>query len=290
MIDIQGAQFDHTELSSGTFPTGSSLDRAPVSKSLGLDEMTIEAAVRAFLLGIMHEQSSPLGALLANLSLAGDGLYDVLDGDHAIDASVAGPLRILQKDLSDALSIVERLTKMGERIKRIAAKAEVAEHDLKELLPLAVTVGRAYGGCSVSLRYSSEGKVDSHHGMDFESPDWPIQTNGLDFVCSLIRTMRLLVNRSNSDLRSIDIVVERKGETISITLEPQFRESSLRSAQDSSKVTSIDDSSKIDAWFGGTNFRLVRASIQEGRCVILESTCPMSAFSKRKERFTHHSR
>lgn len=248
---------------SGTFAT-----RGPRVRSEEGIATTAEAErlIRAFLLGTAHEQSSPLGALLANLSLARDDLDGLLSEGRVINESVGASLHTLRQDLDDALNIVGRLRRLGEHMKRLAIKDESCDFDLRELIPLATVVVSSYGTPRVPVRYLFEPSTGESHS-------WVVSVPGVRFVIALVQVVSELVQTSDEPVQCVRLTARTTELGPQVALELEYRHAEPESGTGARRAgTSRHDFLiRLELLLRESNFRVIRQGTQPGVRVELES-------------------
>lgn len=253
---------------SGTFATRARRVQDDEARATNGDH---ERLIRAFLLGTAHEQSSPLGALLANLNLARDDLDRLLSEGRVGNEAVGNSLHTLREDLDDALRMVGRLRRLGEHIKRLALKDEASDFDLREIIPLATVVASSYGTPRIQIQYSFE-------PGDTESQNWIVSTHGVRFVVALTQVARDLVGSSDQVAQCLRLSARTIDHGARLLLELEHRNADPVSgvAARNKGTTDTDFLRRLDDLVQDSNFRVVRESTQLGVSVDLESIHPSS--------------
>ena len=244
---------------SGTFSTGRRLDAAQKEAELAQNER----AIRSYLVATLHEQSSPLGALLAGLTVAQDDLKQVLSEEARAGTRTLSALQTLSQDLDDALGLVQRLRKIGESLKRLVAKDEICAFDLRDIVPLAAAVAGCYDVPRIPVRHAFE----EESGL--RAPSWTIPLHGIRFTCALAEVVRELVQTSDAVVQSVLLRGRSTTEGISLAVELQHRGDPLGEAA-AFDTEAIELSSVVQMLLRRTNLKVAARDRKTGGGVTLE--------------------
>lgn len=252
---------------SGTFVRGSRASSQELNLGGSGEVGNAAQVLRGFLLGIAHQQSSPLGALLVSVHLMRDDIGKLLRQGLADEQSAMTALQYLQEDLEGALGIVERLRRLGEEVKNLARHASPADFDIRELVTLAAAVCTAVLEHRVAVQYQFA-QPQERGGQSAQADSWVVSIDGLQCICALAEITKILVQTSEVPLKAIRIVTGLFEGRVRVSVEPQTTEPGQGERSTLARAELV---AQVEVLIQGTNMRLLRDRTTEYGRVVLES-------------------
>jgi len=171
------------DATSGTFLTLTSSSTV-LSERAALEHQAHQFG--ALVRGMAHQLSSPLGALLTNISLAQEGLQQALA--QRPETQDAGLLHVKTclEDLDDALALVRRLGGIAETMKRWGRTSSVEELDMRDVLALIANAANSLSGQGSKVTYQFESPQTSSGARPDSAAPWLVRTRFIPLACSVM--------------------------------------------------------------------------------------------------------
>lgn len=177
------------EALSGTFlaPPAERLNLHP--QGPGLEQQVLQFG--GLMRGLAHQMSSPMGALLTNLSLAQDELREALAQSPTMSDSGLSRIKLAMDDLNDALSLVHRLAHLAEGMKAWGRTSTPSELDVREAVALIAVSTNSMLQHTTRVTYQI-GAPAAPDGKDGGAQPWLVSTHFLALTFAVLEVIAAL--------------------------------------------------------------------------------------------------
>jgi signal transduction histidine kinase len=210
------------------------------------------ATYRAVIADIAHELSSPLAALLTNVSLARDDLVPCLE--HSAPHQIRSLTSRAHSDLEDAIRLAGRIRKS---IEFLSALSRSGDSDAKvDVTIVAATVGRVLHSLFPRVTFENE-VVDC-------TP--PVSGDSLGFAIAVAETLRRLLRYESMRGERVTLRVEQAERQLTLVADVYMTEPPLEPGLSPSQLQDCLD--HVHAYLRANGIKLSVASIQIGHSTI----------------------
>jgi len=249
----EAGSFAHESVS-GTFPT------SPHGRQALSDSPYVEQQVRQFgglMRGLAHQMSSPMGALLTNLSLAQDELREAVAESPTMSDSGLSRVKLAMDDLNDALSLVRRLLHLADGMKAWGRTNMPSELDIREAVALIAvsTNSMLQHTTRVTYQIGAPAPCDGH---EEGARPWLVSTHFLPLTFAVLEAISALQTMDIGRDRSVSLSAQT-GSDAQIVV-------GVRTAQGTSAGISLEhlDLRAVKARLENTNITVHRLTRESG--------------------------
>lgn len=139
----------------------------------------------ALIRGMAHQLSSPLGALLTNLSLAQEDFRAALGESKTNQDAALVRMKTAMEDLDDALGLVRRLNQLADTMKRWGRTSSPTEIDMREALSLIASSANSLTSHNNKVTYLFESPSSPGGPADCADP-WTVRTQFIPLACTVL--------------------------------------------------------------------------------------------------------
>jgi hypothetical protein len=177
------------EAVSGTFLTSQEGHERASSESPRVEPQVLQFG--GLMRGLAHQLSSPMGALLTNLSLAQEELREALAQSPTMSDGGLARVKLAMDDLDDALNLVRRLSHLADGMKAWGRASTPSELDIREAVALIAVSTNSMLQHTTRVTYQIGAPAPSEGQQDGAHP-WLVSTHFLALTFAVLEAISAL--------------------------------------------------------------------------------------------------